>query len=319
MFAVTGCNGFVGHHLCSELKKLELPFRGIQRDEVKGYFQIKEINASTDWSNVLKGVEVIFHCAGRAHKLNDKNLDPVSAFREVNVKGTRRLAEQAAKLGVSKFIFLSSIKVNGEITNRLNSPFDEQSPVQPSDAYAISKLEAEKALLTVSRETGLKIVIVRPPLIYGPGVQANFLRLLNVVNKQIPLPFGAIHNQRSLLFVGNLVDFLIVCAQTSMADNETFLVSDGPPLSTTNLILSLSKSLRKTPNLITVRPKILNLLAYLFGRKDDMNRLTSSLIIDSSHAISRLNWSPPFSTEYGIEKTVEWYLECKSKYISSKS
>ena len=315
VIAVTGANGFVGSHLCSHLTRECHQPRLIQRRFAQGTFQIPGIDSSTDWSDALSGVDVVIHCASRVHVLDDQVADPLAAYRAVNVAGTQRLAIQAAELGVKRLIFLSSIKVNGEGT-RAGQFFNGLSPAAPLDPYGISKLEAEQALHQVSTQTGLEVVIVRPPLVYGPGVRANFLRLLRLVQRQIPLPLGAVHNQRSLIYVGNLVSFLAACALQPAAAGRTFLIADAEPLSTPELVQQLALALKTKPLLLPAPPSLLSLLGRLSGKQAEFSRLTGSLVIDPSEAFQTLNWHPPFTTSEGLQITADWFLASQNAILS---
>ena len=307
LIAVTGANGFVGSHLCSQLTREGHHTCLIQRPAAQGAFQIPGIDSSTDWSDALSGVDVVIHCASRVHVLHEQVADPLAAYRAVNVAGTQRLAIQAAELGVKRLIFLSSIKVNGEGT-RAGQSFNGLTPAAPLDPYGISKFEAEQALHQVSVQTGLEVVIVRPPLVYGPGVRANFLRLLRLVQRQVPLPLGAVHNQRSLIYVGNLVSFLAACALQPVAAGRTLLIADVEPLSTPELLQQLALALKTKPRLLPVPPSLLLLLGRLTGKQAEFSRLTGSLVIDPSDAFQTLNWQPPFSTAEGLQITADWFL-----------
>ena len=307
LIAVTGASGFVGRHLCSHLSREGHQPRVIQRRFAHGTFQIPGIDSSTDWFDAFSDVDVVIHCASRVHVLDDQVADPLAAYRAVNVAGTQRLAIQAAELGVKRLIFLSSIKVNGEGTSAGQS-FNCLSPAAPLDPYGISKLEAEQALHQVSTQTGLEVVVVRPPLVYGPSVRVNFLRLLRLVQRQIPLPLGAVHNQRSLIYVGNLVSFLTACALQPAAAGRTFLIADAEPLSTPELVQQLALALKTKPRLLPVPPSLLSLLGRLSGKQAEFSRLTGSLLIDPSEAFQMLNWQPPFSTAEGLQITADWFL-----------
>ena len=307
LIAVTGANGFVGRHLCFHLTRVGHQTRFIQRRFAHGTFQIPGIDSFTDWSDVLSSVDVVIHCASRVHVLHDQTADPLASYRLVNLAGTLRLAFQAAELGVKRLVFLSSIKVNGEGT-RPGVFFNGLSPAAPLDPYGISKLEAEQALHRVSAQTGLEMVVVRPPLVYGPGVRANFLRLLRLVQRQIPLPLGAVRNQRSLIYVGNLVSFLAACSLQPAAAGRTFLIADAEPLSTPELVQQLALALKTKPRLLPVPPSLLSLVGRLTGKKVELSRLTGSLVIDPSEAFQTLNWQPPFSTAEGLQITADWFL-----------
>ena len=313
--AVTGSNGFIASHLTSFLRKDHFSLREIQRNSSVQVGCVSSINASTDWSDALSGVDVVIHCASRVHVLHDQVSDPLSAYRAVNVAGTKRLAIQAAELGVKRLIFLSSIKVNGEGT-RSGMSLNGLSPAVPLDPYGISKLEAEQALHQVSSQTGLEVVVVRPPLVYGPGVRANFLRLLRLVQRQIPLPLGAVHNQRSLIYVGNLVSFLAACALQPAAAGRTFLIADAEPLSTPELVQQLALALQTKPRLLPVPPSLLSLLGRLTGKQAEFSRLTGSLVIDPSEAFQALNWQPPFTTAEGLQITADWFLASQNAIVA---
>lgn len=315
LIAVTGANGFVGHHLCSHLNTEGHLVRPLQRRAAETAVQILDINASTDWSRALGGVDVVIHCASRVHVLHDQASDPLSAFRAVNVAGTRQLAIQAAALGVKRLVFLSSIKVNGEGTPAV-SAFTSLSPDDPLDPYAISKLEAEQALHEVAAQTGIEIVIVRPPLVFGPGVRANFLRLLLLVKRQIPLPLGRVQNQRSLIYIGNLVSFLAACALHPAAVGRSFLIADAKPLSTPELVKQLALALKIKPRLLPVPTSLVSLLGLVSGKQAEFSRLTSSLVIDPSEAFHTLNWQPPFSTAEGLQITADWFLSSQIAAIA---
>jgi len=315
LFAVTGANGFVGHHLCSHLNTEGHLVRPLQRRAAETAVQISDINASTDWSGALGGVDVVIHCASRVHVLYDQASEPLSAYRAVNVAGTRQLALQAVALGVKRLVFLSSIKVNGEGTPA-GSAFTSLSPAGPLDPYAISKLEAEQALHEVAAQTNLEIVIVRPPLVFGSGVRANFLRLLRLVKRQIPLPLGRVQNQRSLIYVCNLVGFLTACALQPAAAGRTFLIADAKPLSTPELVQQLALALRTNSRLLPIPTSFLSLLGRLSGKQAEFSRLTGSLVIDPSEAFQTLNWKPPFSTAEGLQITADWFLASQNTAVA---
>jgi nucleoside-diphosphate-sugar epimerase len=315
LIAITGASGFVGSNLTSFLQNLGIQCRQLSRRKHFDGYTIQTINSLTDWSTVLSNVDVVIHCASRVLVLHDHVADPLTAYRSVNVAGTRRLAFQAAELGVKRLVFLSSIKVNGECT-RSGEFFNSRSPAAPLDPYGISKFEAEQALHQVSVQTGLEVVIVRPPLVYGPGVRANFLRLLRLVQRQIPLPLGAVHNQRSLIYVGNLVSFLAACALQPAAAGRTLLIADAEPLSTPELVQQLALALKTKPRVIPVTPSLLSLLGRLSGKQAEFSRLTGSLVIDPSEAFQTLNWQPPFSTAEGLQITADWFLASQKEAVA---
>ena len=251
--------------------------------------------------------DTVIHLAARVHIMNDTATDPLHSFREINTTGTLRLAEAAANAGVHRFIFLSSIKVNGEFTT--DRPFDESMQAAPQDPYAISKHEAEQGLHKIADETGMEVVIIRPPLIYGPGVKANFLRLLGWIDRGIPLPLAGIRNQRSLLALDNLIDFLVTCLDHPSAANETFLISDGEDLSTADLAQRIAQQMERTSRLFSFPQPLLKFGATLLGKKPVVDRLTNSLQIDSNKARQLLQWQPPVSVDEAIARTVNWYIQ----------
>jgi len=311
---ITGASGFVGTALCQTLEAAGETVRQIVREINPINNQVRDeialtISATSDWGDLLTEVDTVIHLAARVHVMNDTSSDPLSLFREVNTAGTLKLAAAAANAGVRRFIFLSSIKVNGEFTT--DQPFDEHSPAAPTDPYGISKYEAEKELRKIATVTSMEVVIIRPPLIYGPGVKANFLRLLSTVVRGIPLPLAGIKNQRSMVALDNLVDFIITCIDHPAAANETFLISDDKDLSTSELVQGMAKQAGRSARLFTLPQSIMELGAALLGKKALLDRLTHSLQIDSSKARQLLQWQPPISTDQAIANTVAWYLQQK--------
>ncbi|PPC95369.1 MAG: NAD-dependent dehydratase [Methylotenera sp.] len=305
---VTGANGFVGNPLCEALAKQNWNVRGAVRSQIKSeqdleWITINDVNRETDWSEALKDIDVVIHLAARVHIMEEKSANPLAEFREVNVEGTRQLAIQAANAGIKRLVYVSSIKVNGEKT--MDKPFDESDPVDPQDAYGVSKYEAELALHEVAANTGLEIVIVRPPLIYGPGVKGNFLQLIKVINTGFPLPFASINNLRSLLYVGNLVDAMILCATHPNAAGKTYLISDGDDVSTPGLIKAMAEASGHKARLISCPTFLLKCLSNLVGKKEQMNRLFDSLQLDNRKLMHDLGWKPKFSFSEGLKKTFE--------------
>ncbi len=289
---ITGSSGFVGSALTVELNTRALNHVAFNR---------------TDNANIFSqySVNTIIHLAARVHVMNETASDPLVEFRQSNVIDTINLAKRAVAAGVKRFVYVSSVKVNGELTT--DTPFIETDTPNPIDPYGISKYEAEVALLALSKETGLEVVIVRPPLIYGKGVKANFALLAKIAGKGIPLPLGAVHNQRSMVYVGNLVDFLIVCAQpilSPQAAGETFLISDGQDVSTTYLLNTLAKAQGKSARLIPIPMSLLQAILKLMGKHGIAQRLLGNLQIDSSKARTLLNWQPPFTVEQGLIASV---------------
>jgi nucleoside-diphosphate-sugar epimerase len=247
-------------------------------------------------------VQVVIHLAARVHVMHDSALDPLTEYRKVNVDGTLHLALQAAKAGVKRFIFMSSVKVNGELTTN-DKPFTEEYAANPQDAYGVSKFEAEQGLLRIAQQTGMEVVIIRPPLVYGPGVKANFARLLQLIKYRIPLPFGAIYNKRSFVFVGNLVSLILQCMAHPAAANQVFLVSDDCDLSTTELLRECALAMEVKPILWPVPQRLIEFCAVLIGKRDVMQRLCGNLQVDIAKVRILLGWTPPVSVADGLKAT----------------
>jgi len=306
---VTGASGFVGQALCAELLRRGHSVRAALR-QIEGFSALEKgaepvvvgaINAATDWKAALAGCDAIIHLAARVHVMDEKASDPLAEFREVNTEGTLNLARQAAQSGVRRFVFISTIKVNGE---GRDEPYQETEVPKPEDAYAISKWEAEQGLLRIAADTGLEVVILRPPLVYGPGVKANLMRLMQWVKKGWPLPLGAIRNRRSLLYLGNFVDAIRLCVEHSDAAGQTFLLDDDEPVSTPDLVRALARAMGRPARLLAVPVGVLELAGALFGKRAAVARLAGSLYVDSSLIRSRLGWTPPYSMEAGLAATV---------------
>jgi nucleoside-diphosphate-sugar epimerase len=268
---------------------------------------VGSLGPDTDWSHALRNVECVIHLAARVHVMRDESPDTLAEYRNVNVASTEKLARDAAAQGVRRLVFLSSIKVNGE--NTRDRPFTEGDAPNPEDAYGISKLEAEQLLWKISAETGLEVVVLRAPLVYGPGVKGNFLRLMNLVARNRPLPLASVRNKRSLVFLGNLVDALIVAMRSPAAAGHVYLVSDGEDLSTPELIRGIAKALDVPPRLLPLPTSLLRACGVMLGKKGESARLTDSLQIDSSKIRRDLGWRPSYSVEQGLEQTGSWYLE----------
>ena len=319
---ITGTNGFVGKSLCPELcnqghavltamRSLDKQVVDVDVDVDK--VLITSISKETDWCSALQNVEVVIHLAARVHVMNEVAVDALAEFRKVNVDSTLNLAIQAAKAGVKRFIFVSSVKVNGEHT-LAGYPFLENNVANPQDSYGISKHEAEQGLLAIARETEMEVVIIRPPLVYGPGVKANFASMMKWMNKNIPLPFGAIHNKRSLVALDNLVSFIIHCAdykKTPQAANQVFLISDGEDISTTELLQKVAKAFGKKALLLPIPVSLMTLSAKLLGKGDVANRLFGSLQVDCSKARELLGWEPVITMDEQLNKTADAYLAKK--------
>ncbi|OUS31452.1 hypothetical protein A9Q99_02460 [Gammaproteobacteria bacterium 45_16_T64] len=306
---VTGATGFLGAQLVPALSsRSHSVVSGTRSPErVLGNsipFQIDDLNAETDWSGGLVGVDVVVHCAARAHILEGVSADTEREFETINVQGTLNLARQAIAAGVKRFVFISSIKVNGEETLP-GEAFTEIDRPQPRDAYGRSKHEAEKGLSMMSESSNFDVVIIRPPLVYGPGVKANFLKLTQLVSSGIPLPLGAIHNRRSLIAVGNLVDFICVCTESPQAANEIFLISDGEDVSTTKLLVTMYGVLGQSVRLIPFPARLLRIVCRVVGKGDVATRLCGSLQADISKARRLLSWKPPITLLKGIGLVVK--------------
>ena len=315
---ITGITGFVGAALCKQLRQNDHMLSGTTRTADLGagpervpLYHIPEIGPDTDWSQALSGADIVIHLAARVHVMRDRVADPLAEFRRVNTDGTLRLAEQAAAAGVKRFIFLSTTKVTGELSPP--SGFSETDPARPEDGYGVSKWEAEQALLEISKTTSMEVVILRPPLVYGPGVKGNFLTLLKAVDRGTVLPLGAIQNQRSLIYVGNLADVIVTATTHADAANQTFFVSDEGTVSTTSLIENIAASLNKKPRLINLPPGLLKFAGALTGKSGAIQRLIGSLTVDSGKIRSLLNWRPPFTMTEGLKLTADWWRSVKNK------
>jgi nucleoside-diphosphate-sugar epimerase len=306
---ITGASGFVGSQLLSIMRcsDLAIQTRSALRLQPKkiidDYEVVGNIGPLTDWNNTLSGIDVVIHLAARVHVMNDISSDPLTEYRLVNVQGTLNLARQAAKAGVRRFIFLSSIKVNGEETAP-GECFSESSKPNPIDPYGVSKYEAEEGLRKICEKTGMEYVIIRPPLIYGPGVKANYQRLVQAVKRGFPLPFGCINNKRSMLALDNLIDFIILTTSEPRAANQTFLLSDGQDLSSKELVTKIALALGLPPRILPVPIILLQVLGRMLRKSAAIGRLLGSLQIDSSKARVLLGWKPPISVDEGIARTV---------------
>ena len=319
---VTGANGFIGRALCKRMPADGYQVRGAVRDRRQMTVlpsgveraQIGNIGPKTDWSKALAGIAGIVHLAARVHVMHDSAADPLSAFRQVNVAGTERLAQQAAEAGVKRMVYLSSVKVNGEETEvRGRRPEEGRGVLQyartekdvpdPQDPYAVSKCEAERVLREIAVDTGLEVVILRPPLVYGPGVRGNLLKLQRLVSTGMPMPLASIRNRRSLIYVGNLVDAIITCLVHPKAAGETFLVSDGRDLSTSELIRLMAEAMGRKACLLPFPPSLLKIMGKLTGRSAEIERVVGSFCVDSRKIRTMLGWKPLFTVEEGMKRS----------------
>ena len=315
---ITGSTGFVGTALCRRMllegwrvcaavrtlfDQERLP-PGIES------VPIGSIGPETIWAPLLAGMDIIVHLAARTHVTRELDQNSLQAYLSINVEGTERLARSAAAAGVKRFIYLSSVKVNGA---GKEEPYSELDAPAPKDAYGISKTEAEKVLHRVSAETGMQIVIIRPPLVYGPGVKANFLRLMQIVDRRIPLPMSRIQNSRSMIYRDNLVDAIMTCIVEKNAAGKTYLVSDGEDVSTPELIRRIAASLERKACLFPVSPKLIQRAGKCIGITSVVYRLLGTLTVDSSRIQKELNWTPPYTMERGLEETAKWFKRQKSK------
>jgi nucleoside-diphosphate-sugar epimerase len=305
---VTGANGFVGRMLCDSLATGGRPARRAVRRApaaASGTIEVGDIGPDTDWKVALDGVRCVVHLAARTHVLHESAADSLAEYRRINVLGTERLARAAVASGVKRIVFLSSVKVNGERT--LAKPYTEDDLPQPEDAYGITKHEAEQRLAKFSAETGLEIVVLRPPLVYGPEVKGNFLKLLTFAAREVPLPIASINNLRSLIYVGNLVDAIIQSIDAPQAAGRTYLVSDREDVSTPQLVRSIAGALEVNPRLFPFPARLLQIAGHLSGRGGEISRLTGSLQVNSSRIGRELAWNPRFRLADGLAKTARWY------------
>lgn len=311
---VVGASGFVGGHLVRRLAADGIPLRaGVHRNrgDLPAGIDVAEsvdLEGSFDWTSALAGCDTVAHLGARVHVMRESSVNALDAYRRVNVDGTLCLARQAAAAGVRRFVFLSSIKVCGESTAP-DAPFIETTTPHPQDPYGLSKLEAESGLLALSRASGMQVVVLRPPLIYGPGVRANFLSMMRWLRSGVPLPLGGIENRRSLMGVGNLVDLVCVCLRHPAAAGEVFMASDGEDLSTPELLNRLSVALDTKARLLPVHVSVLKGVAALVGQRALAHRLCLSLCVDSRKARKMLGWQPPFSVDEELQRTAHAFLQ----------
>ncbi len=319
---VTGANGFVGRETCTVLADLNISVRRAVRTLSPGSSSRGELQAahsqeqetcevgdmgeSRDWSKALDGISVVVHLAAHVHVMKKFSASALNEFQCINAAGTEQLARATARAGVRRFVYLSSVGVHGRCTN--GCPFAESDAPHPHDAYSISKWEAEQKLRKIAKDSDLEIVIIRPPLVYGPGGPGNFMRLVRLIESGLPLPFASIQGRRSFIYVRNLVNAIVICATHSDAAGQTFLVSDGEDVSLAELVHRIAREMGRKARLCAFPPRLLRTLGQALGKSIDIDRLTSPLLVDSSKIRRTLSWVPPYSMEDGLRTTVSWYL-----------
>lgn len=306
---VTGANGFVGRAFCLKalangLKVQPATRGGCDLPGVGTSVAVGLLDEATDWSSALASCDGVVHLAARVHVMQDAALDPLTEFRRVNVQGTLNLARQTAAAGVRRFVYVSSVKVNGEATQP-GQHFGADDVPAPLDAYGVSKMEAEHGLQQIAKDTGMEVVIIRPPLVYGPGVKANFAAMVRWLQRGVPLPLGAIHNQRSLVAIDNLVDFIMTCLTHPAAANQTFMVSDGEDVSTTELLRRMGSALGHPARLLPMPAGVLKATAAVLGKGAMAQRLCGSLQVDITKTRELLGWAPVVTLDEGLSKVVE--------------
>ena len=311
---ISGANGFIGRAACAEFQRQGFRVRGAvrspqpsQQSAAVNYIAMGSLDAQTNWAGAMGGVDCVLHLAGRVHVMNDQSHDSLEKFRHSNVKATANLARQAAAAGVRRFIFISSVKVNGESTE-VGQPFTASDVPEPKDPYGVSKHEAENLLRQISTETGMEVVIIRPPLVYGPSVKANFEAMMRWLCTGIPLPLAAVkNNRRSMVALDNLVDLLVTCVHHPAAANETFLVTDDEDLSTADLLTRMSHALGRPVRLFYVPLTLLKLMLTLRNRVGIYQRLCNSLQLDMTKTQQLLGWTPPISVDEGLRRAAEGF------------
>lgn len=308
---VTGANGLLGGALCSVLEHADHQVIRIVRTSTTPWeVSVGDVNEHTQWGEVLgSGVDVVVHLAGQVPADGKATNWKTDLFYQTNALGTRNLANQCAHYGVKRFVFVSTVKVLGE---GKDEPYRGNDLAVPSDAYAISKWEAEQMLWQIAAETGMEVVVLRPPLVYGPGVKGNFLRLMQAIDKRRPLPLGGIQNQRSLIYLGNLVDAIRLCLTHPKAAGKAFLVSDGDDVSTPELVRRIAASLGRRPLLLPLPVSPMRWAGRVLGKQAAVDRLLGSLCVDVSPLREELGWTPPYTMQEGLEATVQWYRKTKA-------
>lgn len=303
MFLITGATGFVGTGLRETLRQRDIPFRATGRRAGDQLFAVGEIDGKTEWSDALDGIEVVVHLASVNQNVVEGSPEVLDAYRTVNVDGTLNLARQAAAAGVKRFVFVSSIKVNGEATSP-GRPFAAKDTPDPQTDYGATKLEAELQLHVLSGDSGMEIVVIRPPLVYGPGMRGSFDALVRLVRRGIPLPFGSVRNRRSMVYLENLTDLIVTAATHPDAAGGTFIVGDAHSPSTPELLRLIADAIGSPMRLLPFPPVLLEAAARLLGKQDLVYRLTRSLEVDTSEAEARLGWTPPFAMREGLSRTL---------------
>jgi len=304
---VTGANGFLGSALVEYLAGNYAMAAAVRSAEPTGsveqenYVAVGNIDANTDWSVALAGVDAVVHCAARTHVMQDGSTDPLDEYRKVNVAGSLNLARQAVEAKVRRFIFISSIGVHG--VNSV-SPFNEESLIAPQEPYAVSKLEAELALQDFASKAGLELVIIRPPLVYGAAAPGNFGKLFKLADSSLPLPFGAVHNKRTMVYLGNLCHFIETCISHPSAANQTFVIADGEDVSLRQLLVLMRKAMGRGPGLLPVPVGLFRLAGRVTGKQAVVDRLVGDLQVDTSKARQLLGWQPPYTVAQGVAATV---------------
>ncbi len=310
---VTGANGFIGQSLCERMLAEGWQVRGTVRslNQLNNLpsgvdaLPVGSIGPDTEWSKVLIGIDTVVHLAARVHVMDDSASNPFAEYRKVNVMGSERLALTAVECGVKRFIFMSSVKVSGEENVRA---YKEEDAPAPKDSYGISKMQAEKRIKQIAADSGMDLVILRPPLVFGPGVKANFLELMKIVDKGTPLPLAKVDNRRSFIYIENLVDAVLTCIKHSGSAGQTYFVSDNEDVSTPELIRRMGAALGRPARLFPFPLLLINVAGFISGKSATVKRLVGSLTVDISKIRTELGWKPPFTMEHGLQKTTEWYL-----------
>ncbi len=314
---ISGATGFVGQAVIQRIKKESTyrsvgATRGQEQCSADGHSLVNlgDLSPHSDWSSALEGIDVVLHTAARTHVTSNAAHEAQDLFHRMNTETTINLARQSADVGVKRFVFLSSIKVNGELSD-IGQPFSIEDTPNPQDAYGQSKLEAELGLFELGEKSGMEIVCIRPPLVYGPGVKANFLTMMHWLERGVILPLGLTNNKRSLVAIDNLVDLIITCLDHPAAANQAFLVSDDEDLSTSELLRRMGGALEKPVRLMPIPPVWLKWGAKLLGKGHIAQRLLGNLQVDISKTKDMLGWTPPVSVDDGLRKTAEWYLQTR--------